>query len=114
MKALRSDWITPFATRDGLLLYHNLSGRTCRVSREDAALLPDVPEGHPLYTRLVDRGFMVDSGYTVSDFIYPRRLMHSRWAMFAMVPGQPPVLAERSLDDKMWKVRVLKGLEATV
>ena len=114
MKTLKREWITPFATRDGLLLYHDLSGRTCRVNRNEVGLLPEVPTEHPLYGRLVERGFMTDSGYTVSDFINQRRPMHSRWAMFAMVPGHPPVLAERSLSDRTWTVRLLKGLEATV
>jgi SAM-dependent methyltransferase len=114
MNTFQDAWVTAFATRDGLLLYHNLSGRTCRISREEAELLPDVPPEHPLHTRLVERGFMVDSGCQTSDFIHPRRAMVSRWAMFVMIPGHPPIIAERSLDEKTWKARKLRGLEATV
>ena len=109
-----AEWITPFATRHGLLLYHDLTGRTCRVDGDEVANLRESPRPAELEERLRIRGFLVEEGTTIDDVIAPMVPMHGRWSTFCRPKEGPPVLAERLVGEPNWTARTLRGLEATL
>ena len=107
-------WITPFATRQGLLLYHDLTGRMLRLDRTEIDPFRSGDSQAPHRDKWLDRGFWVEEIPRVDEVILPLYPMHCRWAMFAAAPQQPIILAERRVGAASWQARPLNGLESFV
>lgn len=114
MSETLADWVTTFATRSGLLLYHDLSGRTCRLEGEEAQAHANGDWSPEVRARLRERGFLVPVGATIDGVILNMFPIRWRWASFVRVPGAPPLIAERHVGDQTWRARPLDALEGTV
>jgi SAM-dependent methyltransferase len=117
-------WSTAFAPREGVVLYHDLTGRTLRLTGEAAQAWAALRDGAPIHSQpsaiiaaLEAAGFLCEPGENPWPRVAPRYPVRARWATFA-VPGdaQPDtlVMAREAGTDQPWAPTALSPLEALI
>lgn len=115
-------WITTFSTREGWLLYHDLTGRTLRlkgeIARYWAALYQPTPP--PAWadpaglSALLGGGFLTTQVGNPWHIIAPLYAVRARWAVYAETP-EALWLSERDcFEGGPWRARRLDELEAQI
>ncbi len=115
-------WHTAFATRDGVLLYHDLTGRTLRLRGAGATCWAALRAGQPLSAQPDAAVAALDAGGFLAhpdENPWPR-VMHryparARWATFARpLDAAPIVMARTAGSDEPWQPNPLEPLETLV
>lgn len=121
-RAAAAPWVSTFVTRDGYLLYHDLSGRTLRLRGAAASawqsqtpeLELDFEDGAAILAALQTGGFVAAPGTNPWPLVADRHLVRARWAVYAE-REEGVWLAERdAFEGGPWAARLLDPLEALV